>query len=219
MKKYFLAAFTLSCFGLLTATGCSSAEPFTLTEKRTEIRPGTIAVICGSSDEKDIKLAEETTRFLKEKTGFRVMSQKEIEEKLPMYPSYLLEEQSIETDSWTISQNYLTEKNMAAISRIQQQLGVQYIFLIWAKGVDTSSCSGCCCMRFFGFIGGDYYRITIPVRIISFPEKEVIAYSNVYYSDYYSIFRFENSAVEKLLTSASESIVENFQKITSEKGK
>ncbi|PKL41390.1 MAG: hypothetical protein CVV44_01775 [Spirochaetae bacterium HGW-Spirochaetae-1] len=197
-------------------TGCSHAghtNKFSIVDGTAKIKEGTIAVIAGSGDEKDIKLAREITRLLKERTAFKVMEQKEIEERIPLYPGYFIEKQGVETDNWSISGNYLSENNQAAVNKIQESLKTQYVIVVWTERLGFVVGTGCSFTAPFGLMGGDFFRIMIPVRLVAYPQKKVVAHCNTVYESYYSQFRPFNSSIDKLLVSAAEETVKNFQAV------
>jgi len=218
MKRPMRKSVLLLVLMVITAviTGCGHAgqtNKFLLADGTTKIKEGTIAVIAGSGDEKDIKLAREITRLLKEKTAFKVMEQKEIEDRIPLYPGYFIEKQGVETDNWSISGNYLSENNQAAVNKIQESLKTQYVIVVWTERLGFVTGTGCSVTAPFGLMGGDFFRILVPVRLVAYPQKRVAAYCNTAYESYYSLYRPYNSSIDKLLVSAAEETVNNFQAV------
>src|SRR4051794_28156083 len=69
--------------------GCGGGvyKPFNPIDEARPIKPATIAVISGSHQYGDVKLAEFVTQQLVERTTFRVLSQEEIGKRVPGYPS------------------------------------------------------------------------------------------------------------------------------------
>src|SRR5258706_3359787 len=71
----------------LGACGGGVYKPFNPIDEKRTIKPASIAVISGSHQDGDVKLAEFVTKQLAERTTFRVLSQGEIGKRVPGYPS------------------------------------------------------------------------------------------------------------------------------------
>jgi hypothetical protein len=203
------------CCVIFTGAGCSSSAPvikngFKLTTMEGRIKPGSIAVICGNASEIDIQLASEITRILKEKTTLTVMPQREIEERVKCYPANFMEPQNTNSDQLSSNQDLLTEGNAKALSQMQRQLGVDYILLVWMKNmyfqkIDNSCSISCCCVNILGPPRENYY-ITVPTRLISFPSREVIGFSNSVYKKWMNT-ESTNKDIHAFITYTAETIV------------
>jgi hypothetical protein len=192
-----------------TLIQCASVNNFSQVDKSKTITPGSIAVLCGSNTEAEITLAGEITKNFAAKSTFQVMSQKDIEKIIPQYPMLFLEEQKSDTDQWSLASNHLTDKNMATVSKLQEKLKVQYIMLVWIQNYSFKNSGSNCCLSFF-LIGSQNVSINAPVRVLSYPEKKVIAYNNINTGDDYSALRSPNSSMEALLTTVADKTVDKF---------
>ncbi|MFW5770451.1 MAG: hypothetical protein ACOCX9_03355 [Spirochaetota bacterium] len=204
---------SILCFLLvILLAGCagySTKSDFELVEGEKKITKGTIAVIAGSGSEIDIKLANEITTQLTDNTNLTVFSQEELSKRMPQYPMFFMKSQESETDQWSIRPSYLSEENKKSMKKIQEKLGAEYILLAWAEGVKywqhdvTETC-------IFSFINGKKCKLSVPCRVLKYPENRVIASYN--YKDYYSsssLFSF-NQVIDKFLVRASRQITEQF---------
>ena len=194
---------------LLVGIGCASSDStFKKAEGVSSVKPGSVAVISGSSSEVDIRLSEEVTRLLFEKSKFKVLNQDEITKSIPEYPMYFMESQPTDVEKGTINQSYLTEKNQSTINKMQEKLKVQYVILVWTTGITALvSASG-------SNVINDVYWIYVPVRVVSYPDKKVVAFTNAKIRGSYIRFRSLNNATHKLLTEAAEEIVDSFLEMT-----
>jgi len=209
-KQWVLA---ILCFLLvILLAGCVGYSPrsdFELVEGEKKINKGTIAVIAGSGSEVDIKLAHEITRQLTENTNLTVFSQEELNKRMPQYPMFFMKSQESETDQWSIRPSYLSEENKKSLKKIQEKLGAEYILLAWAEGISywENGVSESC---IFSFISGKKCKLSVPCRVVKYPENRVIAsynYKDRYYSS--SLYSF-NQVIDKFLVKASRQISEQF---------
>lgn len=192
--------------------GCATYKgkpEFKLVNGSTRIQKGTIAVIAGSGSEFDIKLAKEITRELSENTDLKVFSQEELSSRMPQYPMYFMKSQESDTDKWSIQPSYLSEENMKSLQKIQEKLGVEYILLAWTEGARfwesgiTESC-------IFSLFMGKKCKMSVPCRVVKYPENRVVAsynYEDRYYSS--TIYTF-NQVIDKFLVAASNKISSQF---------
>jgi len=204
---------SMLCFLLvILLAGCVGYSPksdFELVEGEKKINKGTIAVIAGSGSEVDIKLAHEITRQLTENTNLTVFSQEELNKRMPQYPMFFMKSQESETDQWSIRPSYLSEENKKSLKKIQEKLGAEYILLAWAEGISywENGVSESC---IFSFISGKKCKLSVPCRVVKYPENRVIAsynYKDRYYSS--SLYSF-NQVIDKFLVKASRQISEQF---------
>jgi len=84
----------------LAACGGGVYKPFNPIDEKRPIKPASIAVISGSHQDGDVKLAGFVTKQLAERTTFRVLSQEEIGRRAPGYPTAigLKKRENIEDD-------------------------------------------------------------------------------------------------------------------------
>ena len=59
---------------------------FALKDPSYSVKPTSVSVITGGSEEADLKLAEYLTKELKERTTFQVVSQDDVSKAIPSYP-------------------------------------------------------------------------------------------------------------------------------------
>jgi hypothetical protein len=107
----------------------SSCGGFQLVDRNFSPKGNSIAVIAGINDEVNEYLAHSMTEALKNRTRFKVISQKRVRKSLKHYPvnidgPYSAAYLNIETDY-----NHTDTKK---IKRIQKKLGVDYVYVLWA---------------------------------------------------------------------------------------
>jgi|GEM_PF-5544689 len=213
MKFHFFKRGTGAFFVILLCVfcmNCAKVPKFSIVDRSKTIEPGSIAVFCGGNSEVEIELAKEITKQFKEKSSFKVMSQKEIERRIPMYPSSFLEAQKTDTDKWSLASEHLSKKNLQTMNEIQKRLKVKYIMLVWVDGYNMQD-TGCCLLGMI-FFKAKRATLKAPVRVISYPGNKVIAYNNIKAIEDYSVFRSANSSLQALVEKVASLTVQNFLK-------
>ena len=120
---------------VLTAglAGCGGGvyKPFNPVDEKRPIKPASIAVISGSHQDGDVKLAGFVTKQLAERTKFRVLSQEEIGKRAPGYPSTigLRKREDIKDDDEKVVWFAPSEK--AKLDALQARLKVDHLFVLW----------------------------------------------------------------------------------------
>lgn len=200
--------FSLLIFFTLTA--CSNSNfPFNPIVKNKVYKPTTIAVISGDEKDAHVKLAGYITQELTERSTFKVMSQKEIEKRLPGYPQKILINTNIKEDEEKPVWFPASEK--AKLSAIQAKLKVDYLFVVWnrfVRRVTVTSYQG----------GGSTTDYVYPAgNLIEYPSGTVLASTmSVAGSDLspLALFRDADYYILDALKDASEDIVDDFLDVT-----
>jgi hypothetical protein len=116
----------IAAAGLLL-TGC--IETFSLVNADYRPKGKTIAVVSGLDSDANVAVAERMSAALRKHTRFQVTPHKQVAAALPGYPSkikgpYLFAYFEIDED--------YGNTDMKKIRQVQQQLGVDYLYVIWA---------------------------------------------------------------------------------------
>ncbi len=111
---------------LMVLSACIST--FTPTNSGFKPKGKTLAVIAGMDNEENERAAQYMTEALKKNSRFQVISQKQVRQSLPGYPTpvqgpYKSAYFEIETD--------YTKTDTKKIKAIQQKLGVDYLYVLW----------------------------------------------------------------------------------------
>jgi hypothetical protein len=72
---------------ILFLGGCGGGTMFALKDPGYSVKPTSISVITGGSEESDLKLAEYLTKELKERTTLEVVDQSDVSKAIPSYPT------------------------------------------------------------------------------------------------------------------------------------
>jgi hypothetical protein len=201
---------------ILGIIGCGGRNVRSADSQKAKLKTGSIAVICGTVDQKDLRLADEISRQLKKETSFKVISQEEISQKIPQYPMHFIESQPSNTDRWSISTSQLSEENIQRLNKVQKILKADYIFLVWDSELTTTYGDETCCFDWTGFLGGNKCQLYVPVRVVQYPAKEVAAFKNYTRTDTYSVFKPLNSAIDSLIVDTASIVTKWFVQNTEE---
>lgn len=159
-----------------------------------------------------MKLAGYITKELTERSTFKVMSQKEIEKRLPGYPNAILINTNIKEDEEKPVWFPASEK--AKLNAIQAKLKVDYLFVVWNRFVRRVTVTG-------GYGGGSTTDYVYPAgNLIEYPSGTVLASTmSVAGSDLspMALFRDADYYILDALKDASEDIADEFLDVTKAK--
>ena len=195
----------LAIVGLLVG-GCGGGTLFALKDPGYAIKPTSVSVITGGSEEADLKLAEYLTKELKERTTLEVVDQDVVSKAIPSYPITV---KTVEENEGKAA--WVDPSEKPRIQKIQAKLKTNYVFVIWSKGLQrTTYCSnrgGC----------SNTYSADIYGNMLEFPGGRIVshtAFNERNGDSILSIFRSKGYYVDKMLENAAEGIVDEFVKIT-----
>ncbi len=188
---------------VFAATGCASYTIFGTADKDDVITPGTIAVISGSPEEADIRLAELFTDQLKKDTRFTVVSQDVIFDRIPNYPVYSFVN-SI-SDSKENNSPWMPPDTKGKIAGYQSILGTRYILVVWTENLQVTQSNY-----------GTDFGINFFSRLIEYPGGRVVGYSSYRRSrgGCATAFYGTNTNIDKMLGTVSEDVVEGLMEKT-----
>jgi hypothetical protein len=122
--------------------GCGGGTMFALKDPGYSMKPTSISVITGGSEESDLKLAEYLTKELKERTTLEVVDQSDVSKAIPNYPITI---KAITEKDGEVA--WVDPSEKPKIEKIQAKLKTNYVFVIWsrglAKGTYCSNQGGC----------------------------------------------------------------------------
>lgn len=198
---------------LLTLTACSTTNfPFNPIDKNKTYKPSSIAVISGGEQDAHVKLAGFITKELTERSTFRVMSQKEIEKRIPDYPPTILLKSDKDIKENDEKPIWINPSEKAKLNAIQAKLKVDYLFVVWNRFVRRVTVTG---------QGGSSTDYVYPAgNLIEYPGGAVVASTmSVAGSDLspLALFRDADYYIVDALKDASEDIVDEFLKVTKSK--
>ena len=191
----------------LLLSGCGGGGTiFALKDPGYAVKPTSVTVITGGSEETDLKLAEYLTQELKDRTRLQVVSQDEVSKAIPSYPIAVktVEEKNGEVEWVDPSEKLLLQK-------IQAKLKTHYMFVVWSKRLkQTSYCSsrgGC----------SNTYSADVYGNMLEYPSGQIVSHTafNRRNSDsVLALFRSKGYYVDELLKQSAEDIVDEFIKVT-----
>lgn len=111
---------------LVVLGGCIST--FSPVDANFKVKGKTIAVVAGLDNEPNIATARNMAESLKKKTRFQVVPHSQVKQSLPNYPSNI--QGPYKSSYFEIEVDY-TKTDMKKIRSIQQQLGVDYLYVVW----------------------------------------------------------------------------------------
>jgi hypothetical protein len=144
---------------LSSLAGCGVHKPFELFDEMTVIKSGTIAVISADSSAATVRLAEELTKALRERSTFKVWSQAKIDLRLAKYPVTIKEGQPENPDKPV----WFSKGEKAKVDAMQAQLKVRYLFVVWTGFSRTGT--------------SDSYHVSMNGNVVEYPKGRVIGYS------------------------------------------
>lgn len=202
-RTYGIAAIALVSFLL---GGCGGGTLFAMKDPGYSIKPTSVSVITGGSEEADLKLAEYLTKQLKERTTLEVVDQDVVSKAIPSYPITI---KTVEENDGKAA--WVDPSEKPRIQSIQAKLKTNYVFVIWSKGLQrTTVCSnrgGCT----------NTYSADVYGNMLEYPGGKIVSHTafNERNSDsILALFRSKGYYVDKMLENAAEGIVDEFVKIT-----
>ena len=191
----------------LLLSGCGGGGTiFALKDPGYAVKPTSVTVITGGSEETDLKLAEYLTQELKDRTRLQVVSQDEVSKAIPSYPIAVktVEEKNGEVE-------WVDPSEKIRLQKIQAKLKTHYVFVVWSKRLkQTSYCSnrgGC----------SNTYSADVYGNMLEYPSGQIVSHTafNRRNSDsVLALFRSKGYYVDELLKQSAEDIVDEFIKVT-----
>ena len=195
----------LAAFALLLG-GCGGGTVFALKDPAYSVKPTSVSVITGGSEEADLKLAEYLTKELKERTAFQVVSQDEVSKAVASYPIAI---KTVEEKDGEVA--WVDPSEKPKIEKISAKLKTNYVFVIWSKRMmKLSSCSnqgGCT----------NTYSADVYGNMLEYPSGTIISHTAFIKRNSDSVlalFRSKGYYVDELLKNSAEEIVDEFIKVT-----
>lgn len=195
---------------IVTLTGCSHYpnQPFKLMDEKHAVKPTTIAIIAGTNSDGPRQLALNISDKLRAQSNFKVLTQDEIEKRLPNYPveielkdlETLNKEENEPTSVWYLS----SEK--AKLDAIQKKLKVDYLYVVWIPW-----------MRSVTYQGKTTYNIWPSANMIEYPGSRIVASTKIHRNisdSILALFRPEDYYVLKLIDESAEDIVDEIVNVT-----
>lgn len=186
--------------------GCGGGTLFALKDSGYSIKPTSVSVITGGSEEADLKLAEYLTKELKERTTLEVVEQDVVSKAISSYPITI---KTVEEDNGKVA--WIDPSEKPRIEKIQAKLKTKYVFVIWSKGLQkTTVCSnrgGCT----------NTYSTDVYGNMLEYPGGKIVSHTafNERNSDsILALFRSKGYYVDKMLQNSAEAIAEEFVKVT-----
>ena len=199
-------AFAFIVLALLLG-GCGGGGTiFALKDPGYAVKPTSVTVITGGSEESDLKLAEYLTQELKDRTTLTVVGQEEVTKAIPSYPIAV---KTVEEKNGEVEWVDASEK--PRLQKIQAKLKTNYVFVVWSKRLkQTSYCSsrgGCT----------NTYSADVYGNMLEYPSGQIVSHTafNRRNSDsVLALFRSKGYYVDELLKKSAEDIVDEFIKVT-----
>jgi hypothetical protein len=187
--------------------GCGGGgTSFALKDPGYSVKPTSVTVITGGSEESDLKLAEYLTQELKDRTKLQVVAQEEVSKAIPSYPIAV---KTVEEKNGEIE--WVDSSEKARLQKIQAKLKTNYVFVVWSKRLkQTSYCSnrgGCT----------NTYSADVYGNMLEYPSGQIVSHTafNRRNSDsVLALFRSKGYYVDELLKKSAEDIVDEFIKVT-----
>ena len=191
----------------LCVGGCGGGGTiFALKDPHYTVKPTSVTVITGGSEESDLKLAEYLTQELKDRTKLEVVAQEEVSKAIPSYPIAV---KTVEEKNGEVEWVDASEK--PRLQKIQAKLKTNYVFVVWSKRLkQTSYCSsrgGC----------SNTYSADVYGNMLEYPSGQIVSHTafNRRNSDsVLALFRSKGYYVDELLKKSAEDIVDEFIKVT-----
>lgn len=187
--------------------GCGGGGTvFALKEPSYAVKPTSVTVITGGSEESDLKLAEYLTKEFKDRTTLQVVGQEEVSKAVPSYPIAV---KTVEEKNGQVE--WVDPSEQPKLQKIQAKLKTNYVFVVWSKRLkQTSYCSsqgGCT----------NTYSADVYGNMLEYPSGQIISHTafNRRNSDsVLALFRSKGYYVDELFKKSAEDIVDEFIKVT-----
>jgi len=191
----------------LVLGGCGGGGTvFALKEPGYSVKPTSVTVITGGSEESDLKLAEYLTQELKDRTQLKVVAQEEVSKAIPSYP---ISVKTVEEKNGEVE--WVDPSEKTRLQKIQAKLKTNYVFVVWSKRLkQTTYCSsrgGC----------SNTYSADVYGNMLEYPSGQIVSHTafNRRNSDsVLALFRSKGYYVDELLKKSAEDIVDEFIKVT-----
>ncbi|HEX4798075.1 MAG TPA: hypothetical protein VFV04_02185 [Burkholderiales bacterium] len=196
--------------GLAACGGGGVYKPFNAIDEKRPIKPASIAVISGSHQDGDVKLAGFVTKQLAERTTFRVLSQEEIGKRAPGYPSAIRFKKSEEIEDDDEKVVWFVPSEKAKLDALQARLKVDYLFVLWIRRMTVVS----------GGNSGTTYYVYPGGNLIEYPGGRVVASTRMGMGSSASIlalFRSKDYYIVDAIELSAEAIVDDVIKVTKSK--
>jgi len=236
MKKIpIIQLFVITACTLIIISCGSISIVFEMDLADSYLKPGTIAVVSGTNRDQDYMLAESITINLQKETGFKVMSQKEISEKVPDYFYKNIISGWEKTPADRDSRFWFSPENRKAVNALQKYLNTEYIFVVWSGEMNVNpsqpiGVAGACVLAIVtlgvaaptGSVGASTISaISVNGRLLSYPDGDVIGYTaDSFYNESCCIimpFRTYNHEITDLLNNTGRDIALEMNKFTKNK--
>ena len=191
----------------LIVGGCGGGGTvFALNDPTYAVKPTSVTVITGGSEESDLKLAEYLTQELRDRTQLNVISQEEVSKAVASYPIAV---KTVEENNGQVE--WIDPSERPRLQKIQSKLRTNYVFVVWSKRLkQTSYCSsrgGC----------SNTYSADVFGNMVEYPSGQIVSHTafNRRNSDsVLALFRSKGYYVDELLKKSAEDIVDEFIKVT-----
>src|SRR5438093_11077882 len=147
-------------------SGCGGVIMIALKDANHPIKPKSVSVITGGSEESDLKLAEYLTKELKERTSLQVMDQTDVSKAIPSYPITI---KAVTEKDGEVA--WVDPSEKPKIEKIQAKLKTNYVFVIWSRGLSKNTvCSnrgGCT----------NTYSTNVFGNMLEYPAGKIVSYT------------------------------------------
>jgi len=117
---------------VLTVTLSACVTTFTPVNGDVRFKGKTLAVIAGLDNEANLLVAQSMSESLRKNTRFQVMPYKQVAQTVSGYPGKI--QGPYKTAYFEIEMDY-SRTDLKRIKAIQQQLGVDYLYVLWSPSV------------------------------------------------------------------------------------
>src|SRR6478752_4755559 len=152
---------------VLLLGGCGGGGTvFALKDPTYAVKPTSVTVITGGSEESDLKLAEYLTQELRDRTQLKVIGQEEVGKAVASYPIAVktVEEKNGEVE-------WVDPSEKPRLQKIQSKLKTNYMFVVWSKRLkQTSYCSsrgGC----------SNTYSADVYGNMLEYPSGQIVSHT------------------------------------------
>lgn len=181
---------------------CGTPHPFELFDDKTTIKTGSIAVISADGSEPTMRLADNLTRELKERSTFKVLSQEEVGRRVGRYPVTIKESQAENADKPV----WFAKGEKAKVDAMQAQIKTDYVFVVWTGNLSRVTRTG---------QGGSSvsYHISVDGNVVEYPKARVIGFSSFGYNKGQSCClsgKSEGDDINEMLKEAAKEMADKF---------
>ncbi len=184
-------------------SGCGGTpHPFSLYDEKTAIKTGSIAVISADNSELTVRVADNLTRELKERSTFKVLSQEEVKRRVGRYPVTIKIGQAENEDKPL----WFAKGEKAKVDAMQAQLKTDYVFVVWTDNLRRITRTG---------QGGSSvtYSVDVYGNVVEYPKSRAIGYTSFARNQGQSCCLFgksEGDDINEMLKGAAESMTDDF---------